>query len=266
MNFKNKLRAFLSHQLSRSPLKNRSIKWKCNLCYEINFSHILELHREAGNCKSCNSSVRQREIVQALEMVSRFQYKTRKLSVIGMSDPKPLADYLSTFDSIDYTNTFFDEEPRLDLLNLNPLQVGGSDVVICSDVLEHVPYPPLASVENLHKLLKPQGKLILTVPWFKNIEYVEHYPWLVSYRVERVNQNGMVVTGLDKAGLEVVIPNPVFHGGPGATLEMRLFTLVELRRLLKVAGFNRIQVLKRDALQFGIRRDGGNIGTIIASK
>ena len=72
-------------------------------------------------------------------MVSRSQDKERKLSVIGMSDPKPLADYLSTLHSIVYANTFFDEEPRLDLLNLNPLQVGGSDVVICSDVLEHVP-------------------------------------------------------------------------------------------------------------------------------
>ena len=75
-----------------------------------------------------------------------------------------------------------------------------------------------------------------------------------------------MVTGIDKTGLEVVIPNPVFHGGPGATLEMRLFTLVEVRRLLKVAGFNRIQVLKMDTLQYGIRRDNGNIGTIIAAK
>jgi len=37
------------------------------------------------------------------------------------------------------------------------------DVVLCTEVLEHIPYP-IATVEEFQRVLKPGGKLILTAP------------------------------------------------------------------------------------------------------
>lgn len=43
------------------------------------------------------------------------------------------------------------------------LPPGFFDLAVCSEVLEHVP-DPVAIVERIHRLLKPGGRLILTVP------------------------------------------------------------------------------------------------------
>lgn len=44
-----------------------------------------------------------------------------------------------------------------------PAESGTFDAVLCTEVLEHVPYP-IASIRELSRLLKPGGILILTVP------------------------------------------------------------------------------------------------------
>ena len=44
----------------------------------------------------------------------------------------------------------------------------------------------------------------------------------------------------------------VFHGGPGSTLEMRLFSLDALKREFATAGFSRIRIAAEPWLPFGI--------------
>ena len=44
-----------------------------------------------------------------------------------------------------------------------PLPDATFDAVLCTEVLEHVPYP-IQAVEELSRLLRPGGRLILTVP------------------------------------------------------------------------------------------------------
>ena len=44
----------------------------------------------------------------------------------------------------------------------------------------------------------------------------------------------------------------VFHGGPGSTLEMRLFSREALEREFKDAGFARIRIAAEPYLPFGI--------------
>ena len=44
-----------------------------------------------------------------------------------------------------------------------PVEDGTYDFILCSQVLEHVPYP-LAAVKELHRVLKSSGQLFVTVP------------------------------------------------------------------------------------------------------
>lgn len=56
-----------------------------------------------------------------------------------------------------------------DVYNI-PLKENSIDCIIVSEVLEHVP-DPKAAIINLIKLLKPNGKLIITTPYNEKIEY-----------------------------------------------------------------------------------------------
>lgn len=56
-----------------------------------------------------------------------------------------------------------------DVYNI-PLKENSLDCIIASEILEHVPDPELF-INNLIKLLKNNGKLIITVPYNEKIEY-----------------------------------------------------------------------------------------------
>ena len=240
--------------------------WSCNLCNSENSTPSGELHREGGRCLGCQSSVRDREIKNVLEAHLERLNPEFALAVIGMSDAKPLSDNLSSDSRLLYRNTYLDEAPLLDILDIDDSYLESADVLISSDVLEHVPYPPLRSIEGIHKILRTNGLLILTVPWSKDYPYVEHYPWLVSYTVQKNNDGTFTTTGIDRFGESKLILNPIFHGGPGNTLEMRFFHLDVVLDLLKKAGFREMRVHEHDVLDSGIRRDNGRIGTIAAYK
>ena len=242
------------------------VGWKCPLCLADNLTHKSDLHREGGHCLTCGSSVRQREIRNLLSShLSSHKYETKPV-VLGMSDPSPLCENFAKDQNILYLNTFLNESPTLDVLNLLENQIASADILISSDILEHVPFPPALAVSGMYELLKSNGHLILTVPWFKDISYTEHYPWLVNYSVHENVDGTFSTIGFDSTGNSFEIVNPTFHGGPGNTLEMRLFTLDEVLRLLDASGFHSIKVHDYDVIEFGIRRDNKNIGTITAQK
>jgi SAM-dependent methyltransferase len=48
------------------------------------------------------------------------------------------------------------------------------DVILCSEVLEHVPEPTHA-LDEFHRLLKPRGKLILTAPFGSNVHMAPYH-------------------------------------------------------------------------------------------
>jgi len=58
---------------------------------------------------------------------------------LGMSDPEELAKRLA--EKFDYTNTFYHQEPRLDIVNPAQEQLRRYDFILSSEVLEHVPQP-----------------------------------------------------------------------------------------------------------------------------
>jgi SAM-dependent methyltransferase len=62
---------------------------------------------------------------------------------------------------------FFDENGGI------PLADGSVDCILCTEVLEHVfDHPRL--IHEMHRVLRPGGKLILTVPWSARYHYIPH--------------------------------------------------------------------------------------------
>jgi SAM-dependent methyltransferase len=142
---------------------------------------------------------------------------------IGMSDwggyAKPLAGKLN------YKNTYYHREPKLDIAasTIDHALQGTLDFIVCSDVFEHVAPPISTAFENLRKLLKPSGVVIFSVPYGKAGKTVEHFPDLYDYEI--VERDGRyVLKNTTKEGVRQTFEHVVFHGGPGAVLEMRQFS------------------------------------------
>lgn len=196
--------------------------------------------RETPTCVHCGSTVRTRELVAAIgrEVLGSVDPacawpERPELHGIGFSDPSLYADHLERATT--YVNTWFHQQPRVDVLDL--VSFGGHtyDFVVCSDVLEHIDAPVHRAFVNLFAILKPGGTLILNVP-LRDGETVEHFPPLVEYATtERDGRWSLVGTKPD--GTQFTAQDIVFHGGPGSTVEMRIFGRDSVRENLRRAGF-----------------------------
>jgi SAM-dependent methyltransferase len=81
--------------------------------------------------------------------------------------------YRSLFAHCDYRTQDFGQEPGTDGqytpldyecdITAMPVPDGGFDVVLCTEVLEHVP-DPVAAIRELARVLKPGGRLLLSAP------------------------------------------------------------------------------------------------------
>lgn len=60
-----------------------------------------------------------------------------------------------------------------DILNI-PVKNNSFDNVLCSEVLEHIPYPELA-IKELSRVLKKGGKLILTAPFCAQTHFAPYF-------------------------------------------------------------------------------------------
>lgn len=176
----------------------------------------------------------------------------KHLRGFGMSDTREIAKQLTK--KLRYTNTYFHEPPRFDVLQPPETEWGQHDFIICSEVLEHVPPPVDRAFANLHRLLKPGGVLLLTVPYSLWPRTVEHFPALHDFAVVTLGGRWVLVNRTADGHLETH-ENLVFHGGPGSTLEMRVFNEVELRRLLTDAGFTSIRIDGQNYAENGIFQD-----------
>jgi SAM-dependent methyltransferase len=87
---------------------------------------------------------------------------------IGSSEPfsKWLEPYKALFEHVDYRS--FDNDPTTGAdvvgdIHAIPLPDSSVDAIICSSVLEHV-YDPLRAMEEMRRILKPGGRILLFVP------------------------------------------------------------------------------------------------------
>ena len=232
------------------------VDFRCNLCGSHNLASLRQLHRETPSCPGCGSNVRFRAMARlvVLEMLGREAIladvpKRPDIAGLGLSDVGAYAVRLAKRFS--YENTWFHTAPRLDIANVSAKRFGRYDFVIASDLFEHVAPPVSRAFVNVRRLLKPGGKFIFTVPFSLEPETVEHFPdlheWAMSER-----EGAWSLTNTTRAGVRQTFDNLIFHGGPGTTLEMRVFSRAGLEREFARAGFAHMRVAAEPYLPFGI--------------
>lgn len=242
-------------QPHRAEPEPGTLAFTCNICSRTNVERVQNFHREIPSCSGCGSNPRFRLIVHILtnELFGRSlaldEVPPRPhLSGLGLSDWEGYAARLST--KFDYRNTYYDEEPELDITDPNPDLMGSADFVIATDVFEHVPPPVSAGFKNARRLLKPGGVLIMSVPYGSGARTVEHYPDLHDFEI--LEESGdRRLRNRTKDGVVQVFDDPVFHGGPGLNLEMRFFSKSSLREELEAAGFAHITFYPANDLTHG---------------
>ena len=236
----------------------KSSGFVCNICGDRSLVATSLLRRETASCETCGSSPRTRAIVRALSLslfgknlvLANFP-ADRALKGLGMSDWEGYAVILA--DKFRYTNTYYHKNPTLDIAqpDIPEFLLGSNDFIISSEVFEHVTPPVDRAFENTFKMLKPGGSFILTVPYGKQANTIEHFPDLHDFSIIE-DEGSYRLRNVSRSGEVREFDDLVFHGGPGATLEMRVFAERELIRHLTETGFEAITVHRKPDLAHGI--------------
>jgi SAM-dependent methyltransferase len=233
-----------------------TIEFRCNLCGSANRVAESRIDREIASCGRCGSTVRFRAIGRLVtrellghEVALTDLAQKQRLRGLGLSDPATYAVPLGR--AFEYENTFFHTSPRLDILDVPGDRLGRYDFVVASDVFEHITPPVQRGFDNARALLRPGGVFIFTVPFTLADDTLEHFPELHDWRVEeRDGRFDLVNTTAD--GRVQTFADVVFHGGPGTTLEMRMFSRAALLRHFTAAGFVRTRIADEPCAAFGI--------------
>ena len=233
------------------------VSFRCNVC-GTSHTNVLQvlLGREDASCSACGSSVRMRGIIHHLSLglfgrsIPLPEFPVRPdIRGVGLSDWLGYAANLAL--KVSYRNTFYHQEPFLDIVAPPPEQLGQYDFLISTDVFEHVPPPVLRAFQGSAALLKPGGLLVLTVPFTDVPKTVEHFPDLETFKIVELGGE-YVLLNRNTAGRYSARTGLVFHGGPGDTLEMRVFSRSDTLKWLKQAGFVDIVVHEGATPEWGV--------------
>ncbi len=232
-----------------NPGGTETVDFTCNVCGTDNrgAEKLSVQNREAGSCGVCRSSLRMRSVIYALSTslfgtgmpIAAFP-KDPDIRGIGMSDWEEYAHRLAA--RVGYVNTFYHAEPHLDITDLPAGMEGRHDFLISTDVFEHIPLSGLdAAFANARALLKDGGVFVFTVPFTKTGETIEHFPDLNDFEIVET-EGRYVMHNTTRSGETQTFSDLIFHGGPGMTLEMRLFSEPDLLQRLHEAGFSSVRV------------------------
>lgn len=242
------------------------VKFKCNICSSANEVPSTSLSREEASCASCGSTVRMRAMVQIL--TAELFGKSMPIDDIYPPRPDIVGIGMSCWDGyahrlahkIKYINTYYHQEPFLDITNIDEKMVASLDFVVSTDVFEHVAPPISQAFTNARRLLKKNGVFIISVPFDRpgepKAETKEWFPNLHDWRLEELDGK-WILHNITRQGAHEKFDDLCFHGGPGTTLEMRLFSEASLIRELVAAGFNDITIYSQPHLELGIHWPNG---------
>jgi SAM-dependent methyltransferase len=232
----------------------------CSICGKIFF--FKDLSREGTPCKNCGSYWRTRSVIDAIKLKYNFDKRVAfkhikpdfSLKTLGMTDDTSITTSMPT--KFMHTNSFYNEFPRVDLLNLNEELFECFDLVICTDVFEHIPNNVEKAFLNLYKIVKKNGLLVFSVPLIpvrnkaydrnwdsKKIEvnqiHKEYYPGLTNW--EHIDANNSI--RWEDSNSEIHLNDePEFHGGEGLTLTFRLFSKDSVESFLQSVGFRGVEL------------------------
>jgi SAM-dependent methyltransferase len=233
------------------------VTFDCNICGARTSADSNDvLAREKPTCSNCKSSLRFRGVIAALqarlfgEITPLIQLPGKKeIRGLGMSDARSYSMLLE--EKFSYINTFYHQEPYLDITNPGSHFKNRFDFVISSDVMEHVHPPVELAFRNLHTLLRPGGVLVLSTPFVLKGRTIEHYPDLYQFEILGSGAERRLIN-TTRDGRQQVFRDLVFHGGKGATLEMRLFSQPELLKLLQDSAFSDVRIHAKSFPEWGI--------------
>jgi SAM-dependent methyltransferase len=193
--------------------------------------------RESCKCLRCKSTNRQRQIAHVVcDAVGRMKggrmsslgdvARLDGLSVYNTEAGRQIHDQLSKMKGYICSEYFGKEYRSGDIVNgimhqdLTHLSFDDEsvDLVISSDVLEHIPYPYKAHKE-VYRVLKPGGRHVFTVPFYQ-AAFLDEPRTLIDIR-----------------GNTVLIKDAVYHGDPirsEGALVHRIFSLEMLVKLAKI--------------------------------
>jgi SAM-dependent methyltransferase len=239
----------------------------CNICGSHNASE--SFGTEAASC-ACGSNVRLRALIHLLSIelfgqslvLAEFP-KLKAIRGLGISDQQGYARILA--EKFDYTNTFYDREPRLDLAELHPELRDSYDFILLADVIEHIAPPLERALEEACRLLKPRGFLGITIFCNPADQMYEHFPELNEHRIVSLGKSPVLINRRRDGTLEIR-DDLIFHGGPGATLEMREFGITELNAKLLAAGFLEVHLLTENLPKIGVLFDENVSQPLVARK
>lgn len=256
------LQKLLSGESLFNPKPPRGLtSFRCNICSAENKLDVANLYRENPTCETCGSTVRMRAIVQVLTK-SLFG-KSLCIDEIGLPRPEIVGIGMSCWDGyagrlahkITFRNTYYHQEPFLDITNVPESMHGTLDFIVSSDVFEHVAPPVSRAFQNVYKLLKPGGVFVFTVPYNRPFEpwsdTLEWYPNLHDYKIEQ-SDGTYLLHNRTKDGQVETFRDLVFHGGPGTTLEMRIFSKASVLRELRKANLKNIKIHESPDWRHGI--------------
>jgi len=171
---------------------------------------------------------------------------------LGLSDWDGYADQLA--ECFSYTNTYYHQDPRLDIVDPPPSLEGTLDFLISTEVFEHVPPPVSRAFAGARRLLKPSGVLILTVPYGTVGSKVaqEHFPELFDFEIQETEGKQPRLMNRTRDGRTQVFDDLVFHGGGGLALEMRVFSEDRLLAELRASGFRTPEIWSASEWEHGI--------------
>jgi hypothetical protein len=214
------------------------------------------MEREGPSCDGCGSSVRMRSVV--FQLIRRFYAEPAPLPDLvarkeivgfGLSDWEGYSQQLERLFT--YTNTFYHAEPRIDIMQVPDAYLNRADFLISSDVFEHCPPPVGIAFHGARHIRKPGGWLVMTVPHRAEGDGHENFPDLLHYQLVELGGEWVLVNRAADGSVSVR-EGLVFHGGPGAVLEMRIFARHEVERYLAESGFADVTVHEEEVPEWGI--------------
>lgn len=205
----------------------------CPICGKLRPYYIVgDNLRETCICSSCGATNRKRQIAWVISHTSGsrnykslkdFGQKTNRV-IYNTESSGPIHNVLSLSSSYicsEYFGLHYESGQIVNgvmhqnLMNLSLLDES-VDLVISSDVLEHVPHPYMAHAE-IYRILRKGGSHVFTLP-FLQTEYLDH-------ELARLNSDGSLT----------YLEPPQYHGDPLRPEGALVFRIFALEMLIKLA-------------------------------